>query len=182
MPSKKLLQLSLCAIFFGSIYTIFRKYQSCAQLSDPDKTFNQPLYFCYYSKDSVVSYLCRHVQCWALQAPVEEWKWEERASEDSEWSIECVDSKEQWEHVCVPVAEFAGSCGDGGRHRRAVLRTIFNLTIQTSVSVSQMLKGSVIFFTYLISIIYLKKSLSLQKHLLMVIILLSLFLIASSNL
>lgn len=44
MLNNKLLQLTFSAIFFGSIYTIFRKYQSCAQLSDPDKTFNQPLY------------------------------------------------------------------------------------------------------------------------------------------
>jgi hypothetical protein len=55
MLTSKLLHLSLCAIFFGSIYTIFRKYQSCAQLSDPDKTFNQPLYIFDY--DSIQSFL-----------------------------------------------------------------------------------------------------------------------------
>ena len=44
MINKNLLSLSILAIIFGSIYTIFRKYQSCAQLSDPDKIFNQPLY------------------------------------------------------------------------------------------------------------------------------------------
>jgi len=45
-----------------------------------------------------------------------------------------------------------------------------------------MLKGSVIFFTYLITIFYLGKSLSTKKHILMVIILSSLFLIGFSNL
>lgn len=43
MVNFKLIKLSICAIIFGSIYTVFRKYQSCAQLSDPEKTFNQPL-------------------------------------------------------------------------------------------------------------------------------------------
>lgn len=47
MINTKLMILSISAIIFGSIYTIFRKYQSCAQLSDPDKTFNQPLYTPY---------------------------------------------------------------------------------------------------------------------------------------
>lgn len=32
------------AIVFGSIYTIFRKYQNVAELDSPEKQFNQPLY------------------------------------------------------------------------------------------------------------------------------------------
>jgi hypothetical protein len=44
-----------------------------------------------------------------------------------------------------------------------------------------MLKGSVIFFTYIITVFYLKKHLPLKKHLLMLIILAALFLIGSSN-
>ena len=51
----------------------------------------------------------------------------------------------------------------------------------TSVSVSQMLKGSVIFFTYIITLFYLKKTLSLKKHLYMLVILGSLALIGASN-
>ena len=54
--------------------------------------------------------------------------------------------------------------------------------IQTSVSVSQMLKGSVLFFTYLITLFYLKQNLSIRKHLYMLAILVSLTLIGISNL
>lgn len=45
-----------------------------------------------------------------------------------------------------------------------------------------MLKGSVIFFTYIITLFYLKKQLSLKKHLYMLVILASLALIGISNL
>lgn len=54
-------------------------------------------------------------------------------------------------------------------------------SFQTSVSVSQMLKGSVIFFTYIITLFYLKRSLSVKKHLFMLLILSSLTLIGVSN-
>jgi len=53
--------------------------------------------------------------------------------------------------------------------------------LKTSVSVSQMLKGSVIFFTYLISIFYLKRSLTWRKHFYMFTILVALVLIGSCN-
>jgi hypothetical protein len=44
-----------------------------------------------------------------------------------------------------------------------------------------MLKGSVIFFTYLITLFYLKRRLSLRKHIYMAVILGSLALIGLSN-
>lgn len=44
-----------------------------------------------------------------------------------------------------------------------------------------MLKGSVLFFTYIITIFYLKRKLPLKKHLLMIVILASLTLIGVSN-
>ena len=61
MGNNKLLKISLYAIFFGSIYTIFRKYQSCAQLSNVDKTFNQPLYLIESIKNSIFFHICRNV-------------------------------------------------------------------------------------------------------------------------
>ncbi len=33
----KLIKTAILAIIFGSLYTIFRKYQSVAQLSNPEK-------------------------------------------------------------------------------------------------------------------------------------------------
>jgi drug/metabolite transporter (DMT)-like permease len=54
--------------------------------------------------------------------------------------------------------------------------------MQTSVSISQMLKGSVLFFTYLITLFYLKRTLTVRKHLFMGLILLSLTIIGSANL
>jgi hypothetical protein len=44
-----------------------------------------------------------------------------------------------------------------------------------------MLKGSVLFFTYIITIFYLKRKLPLKKHLYMIVILGSLALIGVSN-
>ncbi len=44
-----------------------------------------------------------------------------------------------------------------------------------------MLKGSVVFFTYLITLFYLNKKLSLKKHGWMIVILLSLILIGTCN-
>jgi len=44
-----------------------------------------------------------------------------------------------------------------------------------------MLKGSVIFFTYIITLFYLKRKLTLKKHLFMMVILGSLTLIGISN-
>ena len=34
---------AVCAIVFGSVYTLLRKYQCVATLEDPSKQFNQPL-------------------------------------------------------------------------------------------------------------------------------------------
>ena len=38
-----------CAIIFGSLYTLLRKYQCIATLDDPSKQFNQPMYL-YHNK------------------------------------------------------------------------------------------------------------------------------------
>lgn len=45
-----LLKTALLAIMFGSLYTIFRKYQSIVNISPPNTQFNQPMYF-YSDKD-----------------------------------------------------------------------------------------------------------------------------------
>ena len=45
----KIQYAALCAIVFGSSYTLLRKYQSIAILDEPDKQFNQPLYTLVYS-------------------------------------------------------------------------------------------------------------------------------------
>jgi hypothetical protein len=45
-----------------------------------------------------------------------------------------------------------------------------------------MLKGSVLFFTYLITLFYLKRALSFKKHLYMLVILVALGVIGSANL
>ena len=43
----KLLKTALLAILFGSLYTIFRKYQSAVDLKEQGKPFNQPLYLSF---------------------------------------------------------------------------------------------------------------------------------------
>ena len=50
----KLLKTALFAIFFGSLYTIFRKYQSAIDL-EKGEPFNQPLY--HYQLFSLQSFI-----------------------------------------------------------------------------------------------------------------------------
>ncbi len=174
MLTTKLLHLSLCAIFFGSIYTIFRKYQSCAQLSDPDKTFNQPLYLLpYHSIQSFLIFV--GMSTIGLFKP---WlKTKKHKHMESAISAQKYPSNSSVYIFLLPsLLDVAGTVVD-----TAGLFYVPHALTQTSVSVSQMLKGSVIFFTYIITLFYLKKNLPLKKHLLMLVILAALFLIGSSN-
>lgn len=40
----KLEVAATCAVVFGSLYTVFRKYQCVVALEGTDKQFNQPMY------------------------------------------------------------------------------------------------------------------------------------------
>lgn len=48
------------AVLFGSLYTIFRKYQTIVDLPQAE-TFNQPLYFPSYSQSPKFYHFCGDV-------------------------------------------------------------------------------------------------------------------------
>ncbi len=64
-------------------------------------------------------------------------------------------SKAIRQQIHIHNAKFAGCTRNNSRHNWFILRIID--IMKTSVSISQMLKGSVLFFTYLITIFVLKR-------------------------
>jgi len=53
-----LLKTALLAVMFGSLYTIFRKYQSIVDISPSNTQFNQPMYnLPYYRLQSFIIFV-----------------------------------------------------------------------------------------------------------------------------
>lgn len=161
-----LLKTALLAVFFGSLYTIFRKYQSIVELSPQDERFNQPLQSSYSSRfQSFIIFIgMSTILCFR--------PWLKPSQQKSTK----LPSDNMTIYLMPSLLDVMGTIVD-----TSGLYYVLNHQIQTSVSVSQMLKGSVIFFTYIITLFYLKKTLSLKKHLYMLVILGSLALIGASN-
>jgi hypothetical protein len=61
-----LLKTASLAILFGSLYTIFRKYQTIVDLPQENTQFNQPMYQVNNSDFKVSSYLSACVQLLCL--------------------------------------------------------------------------------------------------------------------